>query len=305
MAMKKLSLFIIALLCLATVLLLMQSSAQGKTDQSTLRAAMHEWTAPQLPEQLSFAGEPVPLDRWDIKERLDRELLINLHQPGNILFLMKLSNRYFPIISERLKAAGVPDDFKYLCIAESNLVGNAVSRSGAVGFWQFMDGTAPGYGLETNSLVDQRMDLIKSTDAACQYLKSAYAKFGTWTAAAASYNCGQGGYNGQANFQQTKVYYDLHLPEETNRYLFRILTFKHILENTEALGFKMSGADLYNEIPYRIIAVSSPISNLAQWAIDNGTTYKILRLMNPWIRGRSLSASANKSYVIKLPAKTS
>jgi soluble lytic murein transglycosylase-like protein len=134
----------------------------------------------------------------------------------------------------------LPEDFKYLCIAESNLIANATSKAGAVGFWQFMNGTAPGYGLEANSLVDQRMDVVNATDAACQYLKSAYIKFGTWTAAAASYNCGQGGYNEQATFQQTKNYYDLHLPEETNRYIFRNLTFKHILENADALGVKVT-----------------------------------------------------------------
>src|SRR5690606_23721116 len=140
----------------------------------------------------SFAGEQVPLGRWDVREKFDRELLLNYYNPGNIVYLLKLANRNFPVISERLKANGVPDDFKYLCIAESNMQGWAISRSGAVGYWQFMDGTAPGYGLETSSQVDQRRDLIKSTDAACKYLKQAYNKFGNWTAAAASYNCGQG-----------------------------------------------------------------------------------------------------------------
>ncbi|HEY0040304.1 MAG TPA: lytic transglycosylase domain-containing protein, partial [Flavisolibacter sp.] len=258
-----------------------------------------------LPQQLSFAGEAVPLNRWDVQERLDRELLVNSFSHANILYLLKLSNRYFPIISERLQANGVPDDFKYLCIAESNLQSGAISRAGAVGFWQFMNETAPGYGLETSSNVDQRMDVAKSTDAAAKYLKSAYAKFGNWTAAAASFNCGQGGYNGQATFQRTMNYYDLQLPEETNRYIYRILAFKHILENADALGFKMTDAEKYGEIPYRTVTVSSTIPNLADFAIANGTTYKILRLMNPWVRGRSLPVSGGKSYVIKLPAKTS
>jgi hypothetical protein len=308
LTMKKLTIIATAIsITLLFVLLLSQITNQSKANpQSRANAdAVNEFRPPALPAQLSFAGEEVPLERWDVKERLDRELLINSYSPATILFLLKLSNRYFPTISERLKANGVPDDFKYLCIAESNLIAGATSKAGAVGFWQFMNGTAPGYGLEANSLVDERMDLRKATDAACQYLKSAYAKFGTWTAAAASYNCGQGGYNGQATFQQTKNYYDLHLPEETNRYIFRILTFKHILENADALGFKVTATDLYNEIPYRSVTVTSSISNLAQWAINNGTSYKILKLMNPWIRGRSLSASAAKSYVIKLPPNTS
>ena len=288
------------------MLLLSQFSFQSNAKKrSSNGAPVNEWRAPVLPQQLSFAGEEVPLDRWDVKERLDRELLINSYNQANILYLLKLSNRYFPSISERLKANGVPDDFKYLCIAESNLQGGAVSRSGAVGFWQFMNGTAPGFGLETSSLVDERMDIQKSTDAACKYLKQAYAKFGSWTAAAASYNCGQGGYNGQATFQRTMNYYDLQLPEETNRYIFRILAFKHILENADAMGFKMSGEEKYDEIPYRTVTVTSTIPNLADFAIQNGTTYKVLRLLNPWLRGRSLAVSGGKSYVIKLPAASS
>lgn len=288
------------------VLLLSQFAFRSNANNNDRRnAPANEWRAPSLPQQLSFAGEAVPLERWDVKERLDRELLVNTYSPANILYLLKLSNRYFPTIEERLKAAGVPEDFKYLCIAESNLQGGAVSRSGAVGFWQFMDGTAPGFGLETTPQVDQRMDIAKSTDAACKYLKQAYAKFGTWTGAAASYNCGQGGYNGQATFQRTLNYYDLQLPEETNRYIFRILAFKHILENADALGFKLGDAEKYNEIPYRTVTVTSSIANLADFAIQNGTTYKILRLLNPWLRGRSLTVGGGKSYVIKLPAQSS
>lgn len=262
-----------------------------------------KWTPPSLPDQMSFAGEAVPLDRWDVQERFDRELLFNFYSPANVLFLKKLSSRYFPLISERLKANGIPDDFKYLCVAESNLLSGATSRSGAKGFWQFMDGTAPGYGLTSNAQVDERSDIIKSTDAASKYLKKAYEKFGSWTAAAASYNCGMGGYNGQATFQQTTNYYDLLLPEETNRYIFRILTFKHLLENAEALGFKVEESDLYKAIPYREVAVNSSIANLAQFAIDNGTTFKILRGMNPWLKGRSLTVSGGRTYSLRLPAQ--
>lgn len=261
------------------------------------------WTPPALPKEMNFAGEAVPMDRWDVRERFDRELLFNFYSPANVLFLKKLSSRYFPAISERLKANGVPDDFKYLCVAESNLLSGATSRSGAKGFWQFMDATAPGYGLTSNEQVDERSDIYKSTDAACKYLKQAYAKFGSWTAAAASYNCGMGGYNGQATYQQTYNYYDLLLPEETNRYIFRILTFKHLLENSEKLGFKVEENDLYKEIPYREVQVTSSIPNLAQFAIDNGTTFKVLRQMNPWLKGRALTVNGGKAYTIKLPAQ--
>jgi membrane-bound lytic murein transglycosylase D len=261
------------------------------------------YAPPAIPQSISFAGENVPIERWDVKERFDRELLYNYYNKANILYMMKLSNRYFPIISERLKANGIPDDFKYLCIAESNLLAGAVSRVGATGYWQFMDGTAPGYGLEVNSQVDFRRDIIKSTDAAAKYLKQAYQKFGNWTAAAASYNCGQGGYNGQATFQGTNNYYDLLLPEETNRYIFRILAFKHIMENAGSLGFELKNEDAYNEIPFRTVTVNSSISNLAQFAKSHGTTFKILRQMNPWIKGRTLNVTGGKTYTVKLPAQ--
>lgn len=292
------------------LLILSQISFKNNTnsqpeEKPVATAAAPEWRAPAIPEQLSFAGEAVPLDRWDIQERFDREFLVNTYNPANILILLKRSGRYFPVISDRLKANGVPDDFKYLCIAESNLWGIAVSRSGAVGYWQFMNGTAPGYGLETTSQVDQRMDIAKSTDAACKYLKQAYARFGSWTAAAASYNCGMGGYNKQATFQRTKNYYDLQLPEETNRYIYRILAFKYVFENADALGFKMNDAEKYDEVPHRVVNVTSSIPNLADFAIQNGTTYKILRLMNPWLKSQSLTVSRGKSYNIRLPIKSS
>jgi hypothetical protein len=257
---------------------------------------------PALPAQMSFAGEAVPLDRWDVRERFDRELLLNYYNPANVLFLVKMSNRYFPIISERLKAAGVPDDFKYLCVAESNLVGGAVSKSGAVGFWQFMNNTAPGYGLRTSSEVDDRHDIERSTDAACAYLKRAYAKYQSWTAAAASYNCGQGGYSSQAAFQGTTDYYNLYLPEETNRYIFRILTFKHLLQNATSLGFVVKEEERYPAIPVRTVSVSTSIPNLARFAQVNGTTYKMLRQLNPWIKGRSLTVRSGTTHIIKLPA---
>ena len=259
------------------------------------------WYNPALPAQLSFAGEKVPLDRWDVREKLDREVLFNYYNQGYILFLIKLTNRYFPVISERLKANGVPDDFKYLCIAESNIQYWAVSHSGAVGYWQFLNCTGSGYGLETDAQVDQRQDLERSTDAACIYFKQAHARFGNWTAAAASYNCGIGGYNTHAAFQRTMNYYDLQLPEETNKYIFRILAIKYLLENASDLGFVVSDEEKYQTVPCRNVTVSSTIPNLAAFAIQNGTTYKILKLMNPWIQGKSLKTINGKTYTIRLP----
>lgn len=288
-----------------TVLLLGQFAFNDsrKNIKENNERVVYEWHTPQIPEKISFAGESVPVERWDVRERFDRELLFNSYSQANILFLLKLANRYFPDIEERLKANGVPDDFKYLAVAESNLLSGARSRSGAIGFWQFMDNTAPEYGMPVNGQVDFRYDVIKSTDAACKYLKQAYARFGNWTAAAASYNCGQSGYSNQASFQKTTNYYDLLLPEETNRYIFRILTFKHLMENAEELGYKLKEEEKYHNVPGRSVTIDTTIPNLAQFAIDNGTTYKILKLMNPWLRDKSLIIPKGKTYEILLPEK--
>jgi hypothetical protein len=260
----------------------------------------NEWFAPAVPEKFEFAGEKVPLHIWDVKERFDRELLFNYYWQNNIFYMLKLANRYFPVIEERLKANGVPADFKYLCIAESNLTANAISRSGAVGFWQFLSGTAPVYQLQVNAQIDKRRDLIESTDAACRYLKQSYEKFGSWTAAAASYNCGQGGYQSQASLQKTMNYYDLLLPEETNRYIFRVIAFKYIMENATEFGFSLDEEELYPPLQTRSVTITSSISNLSQFAIDNGTNYKTLKLLNPWLRTNSLTVKG-RSYVLQLP----
>lgn len=259
------------------------------------------WRVPPLPSSIDFAGEKVPLERPEIREQLDREVLLNYYSPGSLLYTMKLSGRYFPLIEERLRAHGVPDDFKYLCVAESHL-SNAISRVGATGFWQFMKGTAPMYDLETSNTIDERYHVLKSTDAACNFLKDAYRKFGSWTAAAASYNCGMGGYNDHAAFQQTKNYYDLLLPEETQRYIFRILAFKYLMGNSSTLGFDLDGTQRYAPLKTRTVTISGSIPNLASFAKEQGTNYKTLRWYNPWLRGRSFTGKAGKSYTVVLPA---
>ncbi|MBC7851050.1 MAG: lytic transglycosylase domain-containing protein [Chitinophagaceae bacterium] len=255
---------------------------------------------PDLPATFSFAGESVPLQDLMVREQWDRELLYNLYQPHFLYYILKRSGRYFPIIEARLKANGIPEDFKYLCVAESNLQ-NAISKVGATGFWQFMAGTAPGYGLEVNASVDERYHVEKSTDAACRYLKNAFKTFGSWTAAAASYNCGQGGYNNQATFQRTKNYYDLQLPDETSKYIFRILTFKYLMENASMFGFIISPAEKYPALPVKIVNVDYAVANLTEFAQSHGITYKTLRDYNPWIRGRSLPARKGKTYTVLLP----
>ena len=267
-------------------------------DQNRL---MYKWYPPQIPATMTFAGESVPLDRWEVRDRLDRELLVNYYGHSSTLYILKLAGRVFPEIEKRLKANGLSDDFKYLCVAESSLQ-NPTSSAGAVGYWQFMKETGQRYGLEITDEVDERYNLQKSTDAACAYLKDAYAKFGSWTAAAASYNCGVGGYNRQVTFQLSGNYYDLLLPEETNRYIFRILALKHLLSHAETYGFMVKGDDAYAPVATRKITVSSSIPNLAEFAISKGSSYKMLKLLNPWLRDRKLTVKPGKQYVIELPA---
>lgn len=275
-----------------------QNKSKSSSDSDTIK---NQRFIPKIPAAISFAGEKVPLEKWEISEQFDREFTLIYYQNGGIFTILKYANRWFPLISERLKQNGVPEDFKYLCVAESNLQ-NLISRAGAVGFWQFMSYTGPGFGLEINSNVDERYNVLKSTDAACAFLKQAYNKFGSWTAAAASYNCGQGKYNEQATLQRTKNYYDLHLPEETNHYMYRILSFKHLIENAESLGYITETFDLYAPHKTRTVSVSS-IGSLVDFAINNGTTYRMLKILNPWLRGRSLPGKAGKTYTIHLPSE--
>lgn len=260
----------------------------------------YKWYAPQLPNKVSFAGEPVPLDRWEVRERYDRELLMNYYMHGSLMYILKLSYRQFPIIEKELKAYGIPDDFKYLCVAESNLQ-NLTSRAGAQGYWQFMNETAPAFGLEVSNEVDERYNLKLATQAACKYFLQAHKKFGTWTAAAASYNCGMGGYNGHATYQGSNNYYDIALPEETNRYIFRILAFKNLISTAPNWGYILNPEDVYQPLKVKTITVDTAIPNLATFAEANGSNYKILKVMNPWLRARNLPAKKGKTYEIELP----
>lgn len=273
---------------------------EDSNKQKPAKQMVQQFELPVIPAEMTFAGENVPIERWEVREAFDRELIYAYYNPGHMSYILKLSKRYFPIIEERLKANNLPEDFKYLCVAESNLQ-NLTSPVGAKGFWQFMSYTAPGYNLEVREDVDERYDVIKSTDAACKYLKQAYAKFGNWTAAAASYNCGMGGYNTQASFQKTKYYYDLQLPVETNKYMFRILTFKLLMSHPQRYGYLVNEKNGYKMADTRTVIVTSSIPNLAQWAINNGTTYKMVRLLNPWIRSKSLAITGGKSYGVRLP----
>lgn len=261
----------------------------------------YKWHSPDLPAQLSFAGERVPMEREDVRVQLDRELMYNYYNQTSTASVLKMVTRWFPVIEPILAANGVPDDFKYLCVAESALK-NQTSPVGAVGFWQFMPCTAPEFGLEVRGEVDERYNVAKSTEAAAKYFKQAYEKFHSWTAAAASYNMGQGGLHGQAALQKTKDYYSLVLPEETMRYVHRILAFKLLIGNPDKYGFHLNKDEVYEPIETRVVAVKSTIPHLADFAIAMGTTYKKLKELNPWLRKEKLTVKTGKSYEIALPA---
>lgn len=253
-----------------------------------------------LPKKMDFAGESVPLQISDVRERLDRELLVNVYWQSNGLLLIKRAHKFFPIIEPILAKYDVPNDFKYLALIESGLQ-NVVSPSGAAGFWQFMKGTAKEYNLEMENTVDERYHLEKATEAACLYLKKAKEEMGSWTLAAASYNAGKSGIRTQLNKQQVNDYYDLHLNNETSRYVFRILALKEIMKNPKKYGFIYKKSQLYDLEPVQYVTVDSTITNLANFAKLYKTNYKTIRLLNPWIRDFTLENKTGKMYVIKVP----
>lgn len=253
-----------------------------------------------MPEKISFAGEPVPLNTADVFERFEREIYINAYWQSNMILMMKRAGKFLPTIEKILREQGIPEDFKYLAMAESGLL-NVVSPAGARGFWQFMPGTAKDYNLEVSDDVDERYHLEKSTIAACKYLKAAYSKFGNWTSVAASYNMGITGIGKRKQEQNQSDYYDLHLVDETSRYLFRILAFKEIFENPVEYGFEFSDKDIYKLPVYRELIVNQSIPNLAQWAIKHNSNYKLLKIHNPWLRSSKLDVKKGKEYLIKIP----
>jgi len=253
-----------------------------------------------LPAELSFAGEKVPLEQEDVVERLERELYVNAYWESNLILLFKRSKKYLPEIERLLKEQGVPDDFKYLAIAESGLL-NATSPAGAKGYWQILDATGKEYGLEITESVDERYHLEKSTRAAAAYLKKAHQRFRDWTAVAASYNMGQSGFSKRQEEQLQRNYYDLYLNEETSRYLFRILAFKLLFENPEAFGYHLQEKDFYSQPNFNEIEVKRAIPDLAHWVKEKGSSYKDLKLYNPWLRDQGLQVENGKSYTIRLP----
>jgi len=257
----------------------------------------------EIPDSLTFAGESIPMDILDVRERLDRELHINTYWHNNSIFIYKRSNRWLPQIEAILQEEGVPDDFKYLAVIESGLL-NVTSPAKAVGFWQFLKPTARELGLEVTKEVDERYHPLKSTRAACKYLKKAYTSFGRWTLVAASYNMGIRGLNNRLEEQKVNSYFDLLLNEETSRYVFRALAAKELITNPEKYGFEIPEDHLYKQEPLREIEITQSIDDLVLFAQDHGINYKILKKHNPWLRRKSLTVKKGEIYTISIPVNT-
>lgn len=269
------------------------STFKNTSDSYNIRAV-------KIPSDLNFAGERVHLEKQDIKERVDRELLVNTYWQSNALLWIKRTNKYFPIIEPILKEKGVPNDFKYLAVIESNLQ-NVTSPAGAKGFWQLLKAAAKENGLEVNGNVDERYHLEKATIAACNYLIKAKKKFGTWTLAAAAYHDGNGGLNSKLTTQKVDSYYDVLAGENTQRYIPRILAAKEILSNPKKYGFHYDEEDLYVLPESYVVKIDTPINNIAVFAKKYKTNYKELKIHNPWLRENKLNNSSRKEYFIKIP----
>lgn len=252
------------------------------------------------PKFIEFAGTKIPLTEFDVLERYDKEILTNIYWQSQTLLMIKRANRFLPTIEKILQEQGIPADFKYVALAESGLQ-NVVSPAGAAGFWQFMDKTGKRYGLEISEEVDERYHLEKATYAACLYFKEAYAQLKDWSLVAASYNMGIVGVKKQMRAQNIYNYYDLYLNVETARYLFRIIAIKDICENPTRFGFNVNLSDMYFSVPTVKVKVDLSITNLAQWSIDNACNYKLLKLLNPWLRKPFVNVPVGKTYYISLP----
>ena len=270
-------------------------SEKNTADTYTIKAL-------KIPDELTFAGEKVPTELYDIKERMDRELLVNTYWQSNGLLLIKRAHKYFPIIEPMLKKYGIPDDFKYLAVAESGLENNS-SSAGAAGFWHFLKSSAKEYGLEVNQNVDERYNLEKATKVAADYLKKSKKRFGTWTLAAAAYNAGNARIARNLKKQQVTDYFDLLLNNETSRYVLRIVALKEVLSYPKKYGFEFDKEDLYTYPETRTVKVDTVITNIASFAKGFNINYKELKLHNAWLRENKLNNKSRKSYKITIPVK--
>lgn len=294
---------IILAVCIGATLPFLIGSSHVDEQHSAKSEVPYCVTPPTVPERVTFDGETIDLRRYDRHERMDREMMAFTYMHSTTMLLIKRANRYFPIVEPILKANGIPDDFKYLMVIESNLNTIARSPAGAAGLWQFMPATGREFGLEVNENVDERYNIEKATVAACKYFKQAYAKYGDWMAVSAAYNAGQARISSQLEKQLANHAMDLWLVEETSRYMFRLLAVKEVFSNPQRYGFLLKREHLYPPIPYKEVPVSTPIADLSSFAKQQGITYAQLRDANPWLRETSLKNKTGKNYVLLIPTQ--
>jgi len=256
-----------------------------------------------IPDQVDFCGETIALNRMDLRERYDREINTFMYLHATTTLYLKRANRYFPIIEPILKKNNIPDDFKYLCVIESNLDIRALSTASAAGFWQLLSGTGKEYGLEISSEVDERYHIEKATEAACRYLRTAYSRYGSWVNASASYNAGMARISSSLSDQKVNSTLDLLLVTETSRYVFRILAIKQIFENPSLYGFFLNKENLYPYIPVQKVSIDRTIEDLATFSLEYGLNYLLLKEFNPWLRENKLTVRAGKTYILDIPKK--
>ena len=292
--------YILSLIVIAKIIFVVFALSALKTDNKEVTAEL-KYAPVELPQSVTFAGERMPLELFDVKESLDRELQSNAFFHSQTIRYIKLAPRYFPIIEPILRKEGIPEDFKYLAVAESGLNTRAVSPANAVGFWQILEGTAKDYGLEINSEIDERYHIEKSTAVFCKYLKDSYRKFGSWTLAAAAYNGGNGRVERQIERQKLNNFYDLLFAEETRRYIFRIAALKLILEEPEKYNFEVKDDEKYPFIKTRDVEINGAVTDLGAYAISQGINYKYLKDFNPWLRDDKLTNARGKKYTVKIP----
>lgn len=292
---------VVGIIFISTNLFFTQSTiAAIDKNQDSLFPQDYKIISPKIPNRISIFGEGVPLENFEVYERVDREILVNTYWHSATILAIKRAARWFPVIEPILKQNNIPGDFKYLAVVESNLE-NVVSPAGAAGYWQFIKSAAKQYGLEVTDEVDERYDVIKSTEAACKYLNTAYQMFGNWTMSASSYNAGMSGIDKWSGLQKTTNYWNLVLGSETSRYVSRIIAMKIIMENPSAYGYDLKDEDLYKPLKFKEVELNTSVTDFAEYASTLGVNYKTLKLYNPWLRDTKLKIKSGVTYKIKIP----
>lgn len=301
--MKKEVIFILAGIIITLLFLVIQGSDVSIEHQpagETSEPAFQQVLSPPIPEKVIFCGEELLLNRYNVLEAFERELITNCYLHGSTLQTIKRAHRYFSVIEPILKKNNIPDDMKYLAVAESGLR-NAVSPSKAEGVWQFLKETGKEYGLEVAGDVDERYHLEKATQAACDYLNKSYASYQDWALVAAAYNAGNARIKTFIENQKTDDYFDMLMSQETMRYVYRIVALKYILENPTVYGFYVRNEEIYPEIPVKTVKIDTTINSLTDFAHHFDISYLLLKEFNPWLRNISLSNKTGKEYEIAIP----